>query len=134
MVAQPTFGRIYTYFNTKWLFVISLLVFESGSIICATSPTSLALIIGRAVAGAGFAGLYSGTLVVIVDSMPLRKRPLYIGVVTSMFAVSGVVGPLLGGLITDSKRLTWRFCFWINLRKPFVDRVSMFANLAFGVS
>jgi MFS family permease len=121
MVSQPTFGRIYTYFNTKWLFVISLLIFETGSIICATAPTSLALIIGRAAAGAGFAGLYSGTLLVIVDSMPLRQRPLYIGVVTSMFAVSGVAGPLLGGVFTDSKRLTWRFCFWINLRRLSVD-------------
>lgn len=117
MIAQPTVGKLYTYFNTKWLFVISLLAFEVGSIICAAAPTSIALILGRVVAGVGFAGLYSGALLIIVDSMPLRQRPLYISLVTSMFAVSGVAGPLLGGVFTDSKRLTWRFCFWINLRK-----------------
>lgn len=120
MVSQPTFGKIYTYFNTKWLFAISFLIFEVGSITCATAPNSVALISGRAIAGVGYAGLYSGTWLIVVDSVPLRRRPFYISIISTMFAVAGVAGPLLGGLFADSRRLTWRFGFWVNLRKyPF---------------
>lgn len=117
MVIQPTMGKIYTYFNVKWLFIFSFIIFEVGSVLCAAAPSSAVLISGRAVAGFGGAGLYSGTWLIIVETVPLRARPLYISVVSSMFAVSGVAGPLLGGVFTDSKRLTWRFAFWINLRK-----------------
>jgi MFS family permease len=49
-------GKIYTYFNVKWTFLIALLIFEVGSIICAVAPSSKVLILGRAVAGVGAAG------------------------------------------------------------------------------
>ena len=50
-------------------------VFEVGSLICATSPSSVVLIVGRAVAGLGAAGLFSGALVIIAHTIPLRLRP-----------------------------------------------------------
>jgi MFS family permease len=132
MVAQPTIGKIYTYFDIKWTYGFSFLIFEVGSILCAAAPNSLALIIGRATAGVGYAGLYSGGMLIIIDSVPLRRRPLYMSLIGTMFAgmlpnhsqmvmltrlVAGVTGPLLGGIFTDTKRLTWRFAFWINLRR-----------------
>jgi hypothetical protein len=48
---QPTFGRIYKVFNVKIVFLIAIGVFELGSLVCATAPSSTALIIGRAIAG-----------------------------------------------------------------------------------
>ncbi|CZT12494.1 related to DHA14-like major facilitator, ABC transporter [Rhynchosporium agropyri] len=125
MVAQPTLGKIYTYYNTKYLFLLSFLVFEVGSTLCAAAPNSVALIIGRAIAGAGYGGLYTGVLLIIVDTVPLKRRPLYMSVVGSMSAVSAVAGPLLGGVFTDSAKLKWRFAFWINLPTGFLVTIAI---------
>lgn len=110
---QTFFGKLYTYFNIKRTFLISLVIFEVSSIICATAPSSIALIVGRAVAGIGASGLFSGALTIIGYSLPLRRRAIYIALLTSMYGVSSVVGPIIGGAFTD--RVTWRWCFWINL-------------------
>lgn len=107
---QPSFGKIYTYFNIKWTYILALTIFELGSILCAAAQSSTMLIVGRAVAGAGAAALFSGAMTIIAYSVSLRKRPIYIGVLSSMFGISSVVGPILGGVFTD--RLTWRWCFW----------------------
>ena len=77
----------------------------------------MVLIVGRLIAGAGAAGLYVGTLTVVGHAVPIRRRPAYLSLVTSMFGVASVLGPILGGVFTDSRGLTWRFCFWINLRE-----------------
>lgn len=107
---QPSFGKIYTYFNVKWTYILALAIFELGSVLCAAATSSTMLIVGRAVAGAGAAGLFSGGMTIIAYSVPLRKRPIYIGFLSSMFGISSVIGPILGGAFTD--RLTWRWCFW----------------------
>ncbi|PPJ55452.1 hypothetical protein CBER1_02756 [Cercospora berteroae] len=75
---QPSFGKIYTYFNVKWTYLIALLIFELGSILCAAAMSSTMLIVGRAVAGAGAAALFSGAMTIIGYSVPLRKRAIYI--------------------------------------------------------
>ena len=70
-------------------------------------------IVGRAVAGAGAAALFSGGMTIIGYAVPLRKRAIYIAALSSMFGIASVVGPLLGGALTDN--VSWRWCFWINL-------------------
>ncbi|KAL6711052.1 hypothetical protein ACN47E_006927 [Coniothyrium glycines] len=110
---QPSFGKVYTYFDVKYTYLMALVIFEVGSIICAAATTSSMFIIGRAVAGAGAAALYSGGMTIIGFSVPLRKRAIYIAALSSMFGIASVVGPILGGAFTD--RLSWRWCFWINL-------------------
>jgi len=82
-----------------------------GSILCAAAPTSAVFIAGRAVAGAGAAGLFQGALAIITKSIRLEKRPLYISIVTSTFAVAVCIGPVIGGAFTD--HVTWRWCFWM---------------------
>lgn len=110
---QPFFGKIYTYFDVKWTYLMALLIFELGSIICAAAKNSVMLIVGRAVAGAGAAALFSGGMTIVGFTVPLRKRPIYIALLSSMFGISSVIGPILGGVLTD--RASWRWCFWINL-------------------
>jgi MFS family permease len=104
---------VYTYFDVKYTYLAALLIFEIGSIICAAATSSPMFIIGRAIAGAGAAALYSGGMTIIGFSVPLRKRAIYIAALSSMFGIASVVGPILGGAFTD--RLSWRWCFWINL-------------------
>ena len=108
---QPSFGKVYTYFNVKWTYLSALLIFELGSILCAAARNSTMLIVGRAVAGAGAAALFSGGMTIVGYSVALRKRSMYIALLSSMFGISSVVGPILGGALTD--KATWRWCFWM---------------------
>ena len=90
---QPSLGKVYTYFNIKWTYIGAIVVFEIGSLVCALAQNSVMLIIGRAIAGAGAAGLFSGGMTIIGFTVPLKKRPIYIALLSSMFGISPVVGP-----------------------------------------
>ncbi len=115
--AQLLYGRIYKFYSTKWVFLASISFFELGSLVCGTSPNSIALIIGRAIAGVGAAGILSGGMMVMIHTVPLHKRPVYAGIFGATFGVASVVGPLLGGAFTD--RLTWR----CKCKPPFARRM-----------
>ncbi|CAG8908739.1 unnamed protein product [Penicillium egyptiacum] len=97
---QPLFGKSYTFLNVKWTYLIAIGVFELGSLICGMANSSMTLIMGRAVAGIGSAGIFSGSLTMVTHSVALERCPLYNGYI-SFHRQSNVV--------------TWRWCFYINL-------------------
>ncbi|KAI0898172.1 putative efflux pump [Annulohypoxylon nitens] len=110
---QLLFGKFYTFLSIKWVFLAAISIFELGSLICGVAQNSVTLIIGRAVAGLGSAGIMSGALLILAHSVPLAKRPMYTGLIGGMYGIASVAGPLLGGVFTD--KVTWRWCFYINL-------------------
>ena len=110
---QSTWGKAYKYFPLKLSFLISILIFEVGSLICAVANSSTTLIVGRAIAGAGGAGIASGAYTIIAFSVAPAKRPAFTGLMGAVFGLASVIGPLLGGVFTDN--VSWRWCFYINL-------------------
>jgi MFS family permease len=109
--AQLLFGRIYKFYDMKWVFLSSVVVFEIGSAVCGAAPTSNAFIAGRAIAGFASAGIFSGCMLIIIPLVPLHKRPMYQGLFGAVFGIASVMGPLVGGGFTSS--VTWR---WANLK------------------
>ena len=117
MALQTIYGSLYKLFTLKWIYIATLVIFEAGSVVCASAPSSAVFIFGRALAGAGAAGMFSGTLALGGDLVPLRRRPFYISLVAGVNGVASGIAPVIGGLFTSSRALGWRFCFWINLRE-----------------
>ncbi|KAL2857307.1 major facilitator superfamily domain-containing protein [Aspergillus pseudoustus] len=110
---QLLYGKFYSLYSIKWVFLAALFLFELGSLICGVAPTSTALIVGRAVAGLGSAGIFTGALVTVAHTVALEKRPIFFGLIGGVYGIASVAGPLMGGAFTD--KATWRWCFYVNL-------------------
>ncbi|KAI4719068.1 MFS general substrate transporter [Aureobasidium sp. EXF-10727] len=121
---QPLAGKIYKEFSYKWTFLWFFAVFELGSLLCGVATSSNMFIIGRAVAGLGGAGLMNGALSIIAASVPLEKRPLYMGFMMAFSQLGILFGPLIGGALTEYA--SWRWCFYINLPVGAVVAVALF--------
>jgi MFS family permease len=81
---QPMFGRVFTLFSIKKAYLFALFLFQVGSLLCGAAPNSITLIIGRAIAGLGSAGILTGSFVIAGAAVPLQSRPIFMAVVGMM--------------------------------------------------
>lgn len=112
-VLVPVYGKLGDAYGRKRVILVATVVFVLGSVLCALSQSGNALISFRAIQGAGAAGIVTTTFSSIADLFAPAERGRYTGVVAGLFGVASLVGPLMGGFLTD--HFGWHWVFLINL-------------------
>ncbi|WP_406094590.1 MFS transporter [Streptomyces sp. NBC_01013] len=111
----PLWGKLSDLFSKKLLVQIALVIYVAGSVVAGLSTSSGMLIVCRVVQGIGVGGLSALAQIVMAAMISPRERGRYSGYLGAVFAVATVGGPLLGGVITDTSWMGWRWCFYVGV-------------------
>jgi EmrB/QacA subfamily drug resistance transporter len=112
-VTVPLYGKLSDLIGRRTLFIFAISVFLVGSALSGISQNMTQLILFRGLQGLGAGGIIPLALIVIGDLFSPRERGRYQGFTGAMFGLSSVIGPLLGGFLTD--QVSWRWIFYVNL-------------------
>lgn len=114
-------------FGRRPVLLLALLIFAIGSVLCGVSKSFPLMLVGRSVQGVGAGGLLALTQVLLTDMVPLRERGKFLALISIVWAIGSVSGPILGGGL--AQRGAWRWIFWINLPIIAVGAVGIIAFL-----
>ncbi len=109
----PVVGRLTDMYGRKWFYIIGIVIFLIGSALCGLSQNMTQLIAFRGLQGIGAGIMMTNAFIVIGDLFPPSERGKYVGITMSVFGFSSIIGPLLGGFITD--HISWHWIFYVNL-------------------
>jgi EmrB/QacA subfamily drug resistance transporter len=109
----PLFGKLSDIYGRRALLLVAIGFFIAGSIACALAPSIWLLVAARGLQGVGGGGLLPIAQTIIADLLSPRERPVVQGRTSIMFMSASILGPVLGGLLTD--HLHWSLIFWINV-------------------
>src|SRR3954465_45549 len=112
-VATPLFGKLSDIHGRRRMMLVAIVIFIVGSVACALAPNMPALIAARALQGIGGGGILPIAHTVIGDMVTPRERPRYQSYTSIMFMAASIIGPVIGGVLTDY--VHWTMIFWINL-------------------
>ncbi|MGW2645048.1 MFS transporter [Streptomyces sp. NPDC001393] len=118
--ATPLWGKLADLYSKKALVQIALVIYVLGSMAAGLSQNAGMLIACRVVQGIGVGGLSALAQIVMAAMISPRERGRYSGYLGATFAVATVGGPLLGGVITDTSWLGWRWCFYVGVPFAFI--------------
>ncbi|MFJ4755812.1 MFS transporter [Streptomyces sp. NPDC088763] len=113
--STPLWGKLADLFSKKLLIQLALVVFVAGSALAGLSQNPAMLITFRVVQGIGMGGLSSLAQIILAAMISPRERGRYNGYLGATFATAMVGGPLIGGVITDTDWLGWRWCFYVGV-------------------
>ncbi len=112
-VVVPLSGKLSDIYGRKIFYIVSIIIFLIGSILSGLSQNMTQLIIFRAIQGLGGGAIMSNSFTIIGDLFPPAERGKWQGMLGGVFGLSSVVGPMLGGWLTDNA--SWRWTFFINM-------------------
>lgn len=110
---MPLYGKLADQYGRRPMIFTALLTFLLGSVLCGLAQNMTELILFRAIQGLGAGGFMPLAQIIIGDIVPPAERGKRQGMVPIVFAVTSVLGPVLGGVITDA--LSWHWIFYVNL-------------------
>jgi EmrB/QacA subfamily drug resistance transporter len=108
-----TFGRVADMFGRVRMYNLGFVVFTVGSALCGISQSALQLILFRLVQGSGAALMMVNSPAIITEVFPANERGRALGINGITWALGGIAGPLLGGVILSAA--SWRWIFYINV-------------------
>lgn len=126
-VAMPIYGKLGDLVGRKNLFLVAIALFLVGSALCGTASTMGELIAWRALQGLGGGGLMISSQAITGDLIPPRVRGTYMAPMGAMFGIASVLGPIVGGWLTDS--VSWHWVFWVNLPLGVIAWIAVWAVL-----
>ncbi len=109
----PIYGKLSDIYGRRRLFAIAMIVFLIASLLCGMAKTMPQLIVFRAVQGLGAGGVLPLAFIIIGTLFTIERRAKMQGVFASIWGVSSIVGPLMGGFLVD--RVSWPWVFYINV-------------------
>jgi EmrB/QacA subfamily drug resistance transporter len=112
-IGMPLYGKFGDLYGRRWPFLVAIGLFTLASVGAALSQNMIELVLWRAVQGLGGGGLMILSQSIIADIVPASERGKYMGPLGALFGISAVLGPLMGGWLTEGPG--WRWTFWINL-------------------
>lgn len=112
-IAMPVYGKLGDLVGRKRMFLVAIALFLLGSALSGLAQSMLPFIAFRFLQGLGGGGLMISSQAITADILPARVRSLYMAPMGAMFGVASVLGPLVGGWLTDS--VSWHWVFWLNL-------------------
>lgn len=104
-VFQPSFASFSNIFGRKPLVLTSILFFFVGAVIAGVAKNFTYMLVGRSLQGIGGGGIIALTEIIVTDIIPLRLRGNYFGILSAMWSIGSVTGPILGGGFAEN--VTW---------------------------
>src|SRR5690606_7078857 len=112
-VMIPIYGKLSDIYGRRIFYFGGILVFLVGSVLCGSALNMPWLVIARIVQGLGAGAIMVESFTIIGDLFPPAERGKWQGLISSIFGLASIIGPLLGGVLTDYA--SWRWVFLINI-------------------
>jgi EmrB/QacA subfamily drug resistance transporter len=109
----PLYGKLSDVFGRKQVYLVSMILFLLGSVLCGLATSMEQLIFFRAVQGIGAGGVLPLTFTIIGDLFSFEQRAKMQGLFSGVWGVSSIIGPLIGGFLVD--QISWQWVFFINV-------------------
>ncbi|WP_458414838.1 MDR family MFS transporter [Schinkia sp. CFF1] len=127
VISTPIFGKLADLYGRKKMFTIGVIIFLIGSMLSGFSQTMQQLVVFRLIQGIGAGALTTIPYTIIGDVFELQARAKIQGMISSVWGIAGIVGPLAGGFIVDA--ISWHWIFFLNLPFGIVSFILLSVSL-----